>query len=85
MDMKIYMQSIEIYGTIITTIFGGVKEAFRGNLWLIPVVGFSFDCGKNYVIFGSHISAAKTNDNYRGSKREKRNTKWHITIKEVWM
>lgn len=32
MYMKIYMQSIEIYGTIITTIFGGVKEAFRGNL-----------------------------------------------------
>ena len=32
MYMKIYMQSIEIYGTIITTIFGGVKKAFRGNL-----------------------------------------------------
>ena len=33
--MKIYMKSIEIYDTIITTIFRGVKEAVRGNLWLI--------------------------------------------------
>ena len=33
--MKIYMKSIEIYGTIITTIFRGVKEAVRENLWLI--------------------------------------------------
>ena len=33
--MKIYMKSIEINGTVITTIFSGVKEAVRGNLWLI--------------------------------------------------
>ena len=33
--MKIYMKSIDIYGTIITTNFGEVKEAVRGNLWLI--------------------------------------------------
>ena len=33
--MKIYMKSIEIYGTIITAIFRGVKEAVKRNLWLI--------------------------------------------------
>ena len=33
--MKIYMKSIEIYGTIITTIFRGVKEAFREKFWRI--------------------------------------------------
>ena len=30
--MKIYMKSIEIHGTVITTIFRGVKEAVRGTL-----------------------------------------------------
>ena len=33
--MKIYTKSIEIYNTITTTIFRGVKEAVGGNLWLI--------------------------------------------------
>ena len=32
--MEIYMKWIEIYGTIITTIFRGIKETVRGNLWL---------------------------------------------------
>ena len=32
MYKKIFMKSIEIYGTIITTIFRGVKGAIRGNL-----------------------------------------------------
>ena len=29
------MKPIDIYGTIMTTNFEGVKEAGRGNLWLI--------------------------------------------------
>ena len=29
-----YMKSIDIYDTIITTNFTGVKEAVRGHLWL---------------------------------------------------
>ena len=29
------MKPIDIYGTITTTNFGGVKEAGRGNLWFI--------------------------------------------------
>ena len=29
------MKPIDIYGTIMTTNFEGVKEADRGNLWLI--------------------------------------------------
>ena len=33
--MKTHLKSIEIYGTIITTIFGGVKERVRGKLCLI--------------------------------------------------
>ena len=33
--MKIYMKPIDIYGTIMITNFEGVKEAGRGNLWLI--------------------------------------------------
>ena len=30
--MKVHMKSIKIYGTIIPTISGGVKEAVRGKL-----------------------------------------------------